>query len=156
MALWFECKVRYDKMQENGVVKRVNEPYIVDALSFTEAESRIIEEIKPYISGDFTISAVKKTKIAEIFFDQTGDRFYHVKYNIITLDEKSGAEKRTTVLNLVQASDFDSALSNFQEGMKGTMADFEVAAIIETQVMDVFPLKLGVKQPSEASAPAAE
>ena len=75
MALWFECKVRYDKMQENGVVKKVNEPYLVDALTFTEAEQRINEEMKPYISGDFSISAVKKTKISEIFFSNNCIRF---------------------------------------------------------------------------------
>ncbi|MBD5176070.1 MAG: DUF4494 domain-containing protein [Bacteroides sp.] len=145
MALWFECKVRYDKMQENGTVKRVNEPYIVDALSFTEAESRIIEEMKPYISGDFSISAVKKTKIAEIFFDQTGDKYYMVKYNIITLDERTGAEKRSAVFALVQAADFDDALANFRDSMKGTIADFDIASIAETPVMDVFPLDLESK-----------
>ena len=145
MALWFECKVRYDKMQENGTVKRVNEPYIVDALSFTEAESRIIEEMKPYISGDFSISAVKKTKIAEIFFDQTGDKYYMVKYNIITLDERTGAEKRSAVFALVQAADFDEALAHFRDSMKGTIADFDIASIAETPVMDVFPLDLESK-----------
>ena len=85
MALWFECKVRYDKMQENGSVKKVNEPYLVDALSFTEAEARIIEEITPYISGEFSVSAVKKTKISEIFWDETGDRYYMVKVMFITI-----------------------------------------------------------------------
>ena len=75
MALWFETKVRYDKMMENGAVKKVNEPYLVDALTFTEAEARIIEEMTPFISGEFSISAVKKTKISEIFFDETGDRY---------------------------------------------------------------------------------
>lgn len=149
MALWFECKVRYDKMQENGTVKRVNEPYIVDALSFTEAESRIIEEMKPFISGEFTISAVKKTKIAEIFYDATGDKYYMVKYNIITLDERSGAEKKSAVFTLVQAADFDSALVNFREGMKGTLADFEISSITETPVMDVFALEL--ESPKEAT-----
>ncbi|MDE6272447.1 MAG: DUF4494 domain-containing protein [Muribaculaceae bacterium] len=149
MALWFECKVRYDKMQENGAVKRVNEPYIVDALSFTEAESRIIEEMKPFISGEFTISAVKKTKIAEIFYDATGDKYYMVKYNIITLDERSGAEKKSAVFTLVQAADFDSALVNFREGMKGTLADFEIASIAETPVMDVFALELDSKKDKE-------
>ncbi len=149
MALWFECKVRYDKMQENGAVKRVNEPYIVDALSFTEAESRIIEEMKPFISGEFTISAVKKTKIAEIFYDPTGDKYYMVKYNIITLDERTGAEKKSSVFTLVQAGDFDSALANFQEGMKGTLADFEIASIAETPVMDVFALELEKKEDKE-------
>ena len=87
MALWFECKVRYDRMQENGSIKKVNEPYLVDALTFTEAEARIIEEITPFISGEFSVSAVKKTKISEIFFDETADRYYMVKVNFITLDE---------------------------------------------------------------------
>lgn len=149
MALWFECKVRYDRMQENGAVKKVNEPYIVDALSFTEAESRIIEEMKPFISGEFTISAVKKTKIAEIFYDETGDKYYMVKYNIITLDEKTGAEKKSTVFALQQASDLDMALSNFRDNMKGTIADYDISSITETQIMDVFPLDLEAKSKKE-------
>ena len=142
MALWFECKVRYDKMQENGMVKKVNEPYLVDALTFTEAESRIVEEMKPFISGEYSISSEKKTKISEIFFNEGGDRYYQVKANFITLDENSGVEKKTSTLILVQAADFDSALSNFKEGMKGTMADYEIASITETMLMDVFPAKL--------------
>ena len=129
-------------MQENGAVKKVNEPYLVDALSFTEAESRMIEEMKPFISGDFSISAVKKTKISEIFFDESGDKYYMVKYNIITLDEKSGVEKKVAVFTMVQAADFDAALANFRDGMKGTLADYEIASITETQVMDVFPINL--------------
>ena len=142
MALWFECKVRYDKMQENGMVNKVNEPYLVDALTFTEAESRIVEEMKPFISGEYSISSEKKTKISEIFFNEGGDRYYQVKVNFITLDENSGVEKKTSTLILVQAADFDSALSNFKEGMKGTMADYEIASITETMLMDVFPAKL--------------
>lgn len=149
MALWFECKIRYDRMQENGAVKKVNEPYLVDALSFTEAESRIIEEMKPFISGDFSISAVKKTKISEIFFDESGDKYYMVKFNIITLDEKSGVEKKSAVFTLVQAADFDSALVNFREGMNGTRSDYEVASISETQIMDVYPLDLESKSKKE-------
>ena len=81
MALWFETKIRYDRMQENGMVKKVNEPYLVDALTFTDAEARIIEKITPFISGEFTVSAVKKTKISEIFFDESdyADKYYMVK-----------------------------------------------------------------------------
>lgn len=145
MALWFECKVRYDKMQENGAVKKVNEPYMVDALTFTEAEARIIKEITPFISGDFSISAVKKTKIVEIFFDEAGDKYYTVKYNIVTLDEKTGAEKKSSVLALQQAADFDDALANFRENMKETIMDYEIASITETQIMDVYPLDLAAK-----------
>ena len=145
MALWFECKVRYERMAENGTVKKVNEPYLVDALTFTEAEARIIEKITPYISGDFSISAVKKTKVSEIFFDDRGDRFYMVKVNFITLDEKTGTEKKSSNFMLVQASDFPGALKKFEEGMKGTMADYEIASITETPLMDVFPFQLGMK-----------
>lgn len=142
MALWFECKVRYDKMQENGAVKKVTEPYLVDALTFTEAEARIIEEITPFISGEFSISAVKKTKISEIFFNEDGDRYYLVKVNFITLDEKTGVEKKSASFILVQASTFEDSLKKFQAGMEGTMADYDIASITETPLMDVYKMKL--------------
>lgn len=142
MANWFECKVTFHKMLEDGKVKKVTEPYMVDALSFTEAESRITEEMTPFISGEFVVSAVKRVKIAEIFTDETGDRWYYVKYNMITIDEKSAAEKKVTILTLVQASEFQKAVDNFMENMKGTMADFEIASVVETPIMDVFPVKL--------------
>lgn len=151
MANWFECKVRYDKMLETGQQKKVNEPYLVDALSFTEAEARIIEEITPFISGDFTVSAVKRTRISEIFYDETGDRWFSVKYNIITIDEKTAVEKKQSVMVLVQAADFQKAIGNFMEGMKGTMADFEIASVTETQIMDVYPVKLGEKATNPAT-----
>lgn len=138
MALWFECKVRYDKTQEDGSVKKVNEPYLVDALTFTEAEARIIDEMKPYISGEYSISSEKKTKISEIFFNEGGDRYYLVKVNFITIDEVKGIEKKTVSQILVQASDFEDAVDKFKEGMKGTMADYEIASISETMIMDVF------------------
>lgn len=142
MANWFECKVRYDKLQENGAVKKVTEPYLVDALSFTEAEARIIEEQTPFISGDFSVSAVKRTKISEIFWNEGGDRWYLVKVAFITIDERSGAEKRTATLILVQAENFKQALENFTEGMKGTMADYEIVSITETPLMDVYKVKV--------------
>lgn len=145
MALWFECKVRYDKMTENGQVKKVNEPYLVDALTFTEAEARIIEEMTPFISGEYSLASEKKTKISEVFFNEGGDRWYLVKVNFITFDEKTGVEKKTTSQILVQASDFDSAVSNFKEGMQGTMADYEIGSVAETLIMDVYPANLGAK-----------
>lgn len=140
MSLWFECKVKFDKIQDNGSVKKANDAYLVDALSFTEAEARIIEMITPYMSGEFSISAVKKTKISEIFWDESGDRFYMVKVMFITLDEKTAVEKKSASLILVQASDFAGALENFLKGMKGTAADYEIASITETPLMDVFPI----------------
>ncbi len=142
MANWFECKVRYDKLQENGAAKKVTEPYLVDALSFTEAEARITEEQRPFISGEFSVSAVKRTKIAEIFWNEGGDRWYLVKVAFITIDEKTAAEKRSISQILVQANGFKSAFENFLEGMKGTLADYEIASISETPLMDVYKMKV--------------
>ena len=142
MANWFECKVRYDKLQENGAAKKVTEPYLVDALSFTEAEARITEEQRPFISGEFAVSAIKPTKIAEIFWDETGDRWYLVKVAFITIDEKTAAEKRSMSLILVQAANFKHAVERFEEGMKGTMADYEIVQITETPLMDVYKMKV--------------
>lgn len=135
MATWFECKVRYDKMQQDGSVKRVTEPYIVDALSFTEAEAQ------PFISGEFSVSAVKRTKINEIFYDGIGDKYYLAKVAFIQIDEK-GNEKKAATQYLVQAGDFDRALANVHEGMKGILGDYEVQSIAETMIMDVYKADL--------------
>lgn len=145
MANWFECKVRYDKLMENGASKKVNEPYLVDALSFTEAEARIIEEQTPFMSGEFSVSAVKRTKISEIFRDDSADRWYLVKCAFITIDEKTAAEKRSVAQMLVAANDFRHAFENFTEGMKSTLADYEIVSISETPIMDVYGAKLGEK-----------
>lgn len=129
-------------MTDNGMQKKVSEPYLVDALSFTEAEARIIEEITPYITGEFTVSNIKRVKLAEIFPNEVGDKWYKAKLMFVTLDEKAGVEKRTPSNVLVQASNFSEALSTLMEGMKGTMADFEVALLTETPLMDVFKYKV--------------
>lgn len=142
MAQWIEVRARYDKMMENGSVKKVTEPYLADALSCTEAEARVTEELQAYISGDFRISSVVTTKISEIFWDISGDRFYKVKVNFITIDEKTGTEKKTATYILVQASNFKEAYDNFIDGMKGTVADIEIEQICETKIMDVYKAKL--------------
>lgn len=139
MHNWFECKVSYEKMLENGMQKKVTEPYLVDALSFTEAEARIIEEIKPYITGEFTITDIKRAKLSELFFNDNGDRYFKAKVYFITLDEKSGSEKKTAVQMLAQASDIKEALQVVIKGMEGTLADYAIASLAETPIMDVFP-----------------
>jgi hypothetical protein len=138
MNNWFECKVSYMKMIENGVQKKVTEPYLVDALSFTEAEARMIEEMKPYITGDFTVSTARRARISELFFNEKGDRFYRFKVLFITLDEKGG-EKKTPVQMFAQASDIKEAIAVLEKGMEGTMADYTIASVAETMIMDVFP-----------------
>nr|WP_320037161.1 DUF4494 domain-containing protein [uncultured Bacteroides sp.] len=139
MNSWFVCKIRYEKVMENGINKKVTEPYLVDALSFTEAEARIIEEITPFISGAFTVSRVDPAKISELFYDETGDRWFKCKLQFVTLDKKSGAEKKIYTYVLVQAGDLREAIKNLDKGMKGTMADYVIASVSETAIMDVYP-----------------
>lgn len=150
MNNWFECKVSYEKAMENGMQKKVTEPYLVDALSFTEAEARIIEEIRPFITGEFTVANIRRMKLAEIFFNESGDRYYKIKVFYITLDEKSGAEKKTAVQMLAQASELQEAIDVFEKGMKGSMADYTIAAVTETPLMDVFPFSADSSKKEEA------
>lgn len=139
MAQWIKTSVRFQKRMENGTNKRVTESYLVDAISFAEAEARIIKEVTPYISGEFTVSAVKKSNVQEIFRYREGDKWYKAKVAFIALDEKTNSEKRTTAVYMVQAPDFHNALENFIEGMKKeTMADFVIVGIEETAILDVF------------------
>lgn len=137
---WFECKIKYDKTQEDGLIKSVTDSYLVDALSFTEAESRFVEEMKPYISGEFVVTDIKRAKIAELVesVDASDDRWYKAKVAFITLDEKTGAEKRTAQFQYIQAKDFATALSNLQKNMQGTLGDWVVVAMQETPIVDVF------------------
>ena len=143
MHNWFECKIRYEKTMENGMTKKVTEPYLVDALSFTEAEARIIEEMTPFLSGEFTVSDIKRANYSELFNceEETADRWFKCKLLFITLDEKSGAEKKTSTQVLVQASDLRDAVKRLDEGIKGTMADYVIASVAETPIMDVYPYK---------------
>ena len=147
MAQWIKTSVRFQKRMENGTTKRVTESYLVDALSFAEAEARIIKEVTPYISGEFNVSAVKKSNVQEIFRNKVEydceQKWYKVKVAFITLDEKTMSEKRTIAVYMVQAPDFHNALENFIEGMrKETMEDFVIVGIEETSILNVFNEKL--------------
>lgn len=146
MANWIKTKINYDKIQENGTsVKRTSEAYLIDAETFAEAENRIRVERQPYISGEFEVKAVSKTKIQEIFFNDDADlHFWQVKWNIISLDEKPASfgkapvEKKITILTLVQADSLDDALKEFNLGMKDTLSDYEIIAITESDILEVY------------------
>lgn len=138
---WFECKVKYEKTMENGLLKKVNEPYLVEAINFTEAERRIIEEITPFMTGEFEVSDIKRARYAELFEApgvDSADKFYRAKLVFITLDEKSGKEKKTSHNVLIQASDLRDAISRLDEGMKGSLMDYTIASVTETLIMDVY------------------
>ena len=137
---WFECKVRYDKTLETGLLKKVTESYLVDALSFTEAEERFLQEIEPMMSGEYSVSDIKRAKIAELFesIDTTDDKWYKAKVAYIAYDEKKGVEKRTNQIMLIQAKDLRVAVQNLDKGMQGTMGDWDIISIAETPIMDIF------------------
>lgn len=168
---WFETKIRYAKTQENGTQKNVTETYIVDALSFTEAEQSITNEMHVYISGDYKVTNITPTPYHEIFFMNDGElvlengikkqdkaiqkkdrkmsespvdwnntdaRFYKAVLAFITIDEKTEKVKRSNVTYLVQAPSLPSAVDNIKMVMSGTMIDYEIIEVKETNIMDVF------------------
>ena len=139
-AIWFECKIGYEKVMEDGLQKKVNESYVVDALSFTEAENRIMEEMSSYISGEFAVKDIKIAPYKEIFFseDELADRLYKAKLQFITIDEKTEKEKRSNVNYLVQAGTLKGAVGNIESVMGTTMIDYVIASVSETTLMDVF------------------
>ena len=139
-ASWFECKISYEKTREDGLQKKVSESYVVDALSFTEAENRIMEEMSSYISGEFTIKDIKIAPYKEIFFsdEEMADRWYKAKLQFITIDEKTEKEKRSNVNYLVQAGTVRGAVTNIESVMGTTLIDYVIAGVNETQLMDVF------------------
>ena len=142
-AIWFECRIKYEKTMEDGLQKKVSENYTVAAMSFTEAEQRIMEEMSCFISGEFEVADIKKAAYKEIFFsdDANADRWYKVKLQFITIDEKTDKEKRSSVNYLVQATTLNNCIKNIEEVMGGTMIDYVIASVSETTLMDVYEYK---------------
>lgn len=135
---WFECRVSYDKVQENGAIKRITEAYLVEADNFTEAEDSITKAMQPYISGDFTVSAVRRRNYDNVIESGEGDYFYRVKLIIITIDEKTAAEKKNNLFLLVQADDLETALYDVKEYMRDSVDDWNFHTITETSILDVY------------------
>ena len=146
-ANWYETTIRYDKTMEDGMQKKVSELYVVDALSFGEAEEAITREMSSYISGEFEVKNINPAAYGEIFFSEndSDDRWYKTKLQFITLDEKSGKEKRSSTTYLVQAATISAAIKNIESVMGGTMIDYVIANISETRILDVFEHKATTK-----------
>ena len=137
MHNYFLVKIKYEKTAEEGKIVKVSELYLVYALSFTEAESIIIKEMRPFISGEFEVSAISKAKVNELFESENGDKWFKCKVNFITLDEEKGVEKLIPTYMYVQASDLKEARENLAEGMNGSMADYSIVSVTETKIIDV-------------------
>lgn len=155
----FLTKIKFEKTAEDGKVVKVSEQYIVDALSFTECEARIIKEMQPFISGEFEVASIAKKKYSEIVSDNFGinaieaeankmlnanvpnsseaDKWFECKLNFIILDEK-GIEKKTPVFMLVHANTVNSAHDTLIEHMRRSAADYTIEVVKETKIIDVF------------------
>ncbi|MCO6162784.1 DUF4494 domain-containing protein [Flavobacterium sp. NRK F7] len=149
-ATWYECKVKYRKIDENGVQKVVTEPYLVDAISYTEAERRINEEMAAYVSEEFKITNIKFANYSEIHPFEKADRWFKSKVALVAYDEESGKERKTNIYLLVQANDVKEAYDNTLHAMQNTMGDYTVPAIAESPIMDVFPYFSGEEGDLEA------
>lgn len=140
MGYWFECKIRYEKTLENGAIKKVTEPYLVDAMSFTEAEARIIQEMSPFMNGEWSVADIKRANYSELFpcEEEAADKWFKVKMVTTIIDEKKQVEKKVSTWKLVQASNLRDAVKKLDEAMKGSLADYELSQVAETAIMDVF------------------
>lgn len=144
MNEWFECRVKYDKVQPDGLIKRVSELYLVEGLSFTEAEKGITKELEEYMSGEFVVDTLKRAKVAELFVsdDAASDRWFRIKVGFITIDEKTEQEKISNFNYMVLAVDVKSALETLTKNMADTMGDYRIGNITETKILDVFHHKV--------------
>lgn len=140
MNRYYEVKARSEKTMEDGMQKKVKETYLFDAMSFSEAEARAVEELAPFASGELEVTDIKRAGYTELFPSDApeADKWYAVRINFITLDERSGKEKKTKAEYLVQAAEINHARTSFIKGMKGTLADYEIVSIKETPIMDVY------------------
>ena len=141
MNYWFECKVSYERQADSMGMKKVSESYLVDALSFTEAEKRIIKEIRPFVSvGALEVVNIRRARIAELFLNEEAedDRYCRAKVNFITVDEKSGSEKKTSATMIVKADSLPNAVTELKAQLDSQMASYEIAAVTDTQILDVF------------------
>ena len=139
---WFEVKVKYIRVLENGLEKKVTEWYLIDAETCTEAEAHAIKDITPYCNS-LEVKDIRSAAYNEVFLGE-GEKFYKVKLSFITLDEKSGAEKQTNCYTLVQADDLREAIKNLDEEMKGTVCDYRILSVQETSIVDVIIHNLNV------------
>ncbi len=146
-ATWYETKVKYDRMMDNGLLKTATEMYVVEALSFTEAEALITESMSAFVSGEFKITNIAEASYKELFFssEPADDHWYKAKLQFITIDEETEKEKRQNVHYLIQAHTLPQAVEYINEVMSKTMIDYVVASIAETSIMDVYEHKLSIK-----------
>lgn len=136
--MYFECSVKYRKTNEQGVNKVVTELYLVDAFSFTEAETIINQKMKENISEEFRVVNIKLTNYSEVAICEYTDYWFKSKVSLLAYDEETGKERKTNMYLLVQANDAKQAYDNTVITMKNTMGDYSVPSVSETKIVEVF------------------
>lgn len=139
MNNWFTVKVKYTKQLEDGRLKRVTEPYLVDSVSFTDAEARIYEEIGQSVTGEFLITGISKTEYADIFYYDDSDDWYKCKLTYVSIDGDEGKEKKITSNFLVTAANVKEAYERIKESLSDMTVTFEVPSIMLTPIVEVLP-----------------
>lgn len=139
MNNWFTVKVKYTKQLEDGRLKRVTEPYLVDSVSFTDAEARMYEEIGQSVTGEFLITGITKTEYADIFYYDDSDDWYKCKLTYVSIDGDEGKEKKITSNFLVTAGSVKEAYERIKESLSDMTVTFEVPSIMLTPIVEVLP-----------------
>ena len=139
MQTWFEVKVKYEKVDQDGRERKVSESYLVDAVSFTDAEARITEQIQQMVRGEYNIDNIRKSNIIEIFPADSGEFWYKAKISLVTIDEKAGKEKKINNFFLIAADDLKEALSRLEEGLSYMVVPYYVTGLNLSNIVDVFP-----------------
>ncbi len=148
-VIWYECKVKYRKTHETGEQKVTTESYLLDAISYTEAEARINQEMGAYTSEEFKITNIKVANFSEVHPFENADRWYKTKVSLIAFDEESGKERKSNIYLLIQANDIKEAFDNTNTAMHGTTGDYTIPSITESPIMDVFPYFTGEEEQLE-------
>jgi hypothetical protein len=136
---WFECKVKYRKIDQDGRERQVTDSFLLDAVSYTDAEARIIAEMQTMVRGEFTVTDIKKSKIAEVFPYESGEWWYKATINLVAIDEEAGREKKLRTVYLVQADDIKEALARLEESLSFLIVPYVVSAVQVSLIADVFP-----------------
>lgn len=139
MNQWFLCTVKYTKQLENGTFKRVSEKYLLAAMSFTDAESRIYEELGTIIRGEFIVQAIAREEYHDIFNYEDADVWYKSKISFEGTDDSGGKTKKTCQTFLVNANSVKEATERVQENLSTMMVDIEVTGTVKSPIVDIFP-----------------
>lgn len=143
MVSWFECKVKYSKIDEkSGKEKTVTEAYLIDAVSFSDAEERVFKEMESLISGEFMVVAIKRVNYSDIFCNNDGERYYKARVTFSAIDEASGSEKKVVNNMLVFASSVEDANIKLKEGLEGISINYDLISVSESSIIDVFNYKV--------------